>query len=219
MLNIHSSARFSIFVVFLMSITSFLFSFLWLSYAFFSILVFLIIIFRHQRRVMPSISNVFVSSIDGVVMKIEKNIMNSNEIFSSEKFHCIFCKILQFNSRIIRMPLEGTIVHTTYTAGSNVLSSKFWKSFEKEEKECLTISVSSDICNYALSVTQSLLWPFSSIDFYQVEENDNLSKGQDFAVSKLGGIVKLYIPSNILIQVEVGQTLIAEETIVAGPIS
>jgi phosphatidylserine decarboxylase len=178
-----------------------LFYFGWwpVAISFVALAAFMAYFFRDPRRQVPSGPGLIVSAADGRVTRIE------NE--PDRKVVSVFLSPLDVH--INRSPIAGTIRNIAYTAGKKGPATSDRSSLVNErnslviEGEGITLT-----CTQIAGIVarRIVCWP---------QEGDNLERGQRFGLIKFGSRTDLVMPSNVEINVKIGDRVVGGETVIA----
>ena len=181
-------------LIFAAFFTSFLTVLLFLLSAFFLILF--LIFFRNPPRIdISKDSDSILSPADGKVVVIEKTM--ENEFLKSETIQIsIFMSPL--NVHINRSPVEGEVVYQEYHSGSYLVA---WhpKSSELNERNTLVIrheGMNILIRQIAGKVARKIV--------SYAKTGDHLKRGEEFGFIKFGSRVDVFIPTDSIIKVKIG---------------
>lgn len=172
---------------------------LWpVSIGFAAVAGFMLYFFRDPRRIVPTDPGLVVSAADGHVTRIE--------ITDAGKLVSVFLSPLDVH--INRSPIGGTIKKITYIKGRKMPATSDQASLVNERNSLIIdgefISVT---CTQIAGILarRIVCWP---------KEGDNLERGQKFGLIKFGSRTDILMPSNIEIEVKVGDRVKGGETII-----
>ncbi|MBU0472180.1 MAG: phosphatidylserine decarboxylase family protein [Nanoarchaeota archaeon] len=194
------------------------------------VVVFLLIVFlifynfyflRDPARQIPSGNNI-ISPADGRVMMIkefDKNVAEiekgylgkvramTKDVASKGYIVSIFMSI--WNVHFNRAPVDGVVKYVTHNSGKFLKADLLASTFENENVQMLIQDKSFNI-----KVIQIAGFVARRIVSF-IKKNEKVIKGQRIGLIKLGSQVTLIIPSNVNLQVKIGQRVFAGETIIA----
>ncbi len=200
-------------IIVIMAVTVAILSIIWdvLAIIFFVLLAFTIYFFRDPVRVINNEENTLVAPADGIVDAIEE-VLPPAELEMNEDIKwtrlSIFLRI--FNVHIQRIPIDGKITKLHYREGKfvNVSSDKYSK--DNERQSCV------------LETKNGFEIPFVQIAgliarriICNLSIGQEVEKGDKYGIIKFGSRVDIYLPEGILPVVQVGQTMIAGESVIA----
>ena len=113
-----------------------------------------------------------------------------------------------FNCHVNRVPIGGKIVKVAYTKGK-FFNAELDKASEHNERNGLVIHSNA---GYIGVVQIAGLVARRIVCF--VEEKDEISIGDRFGLIRFGSRVDVYLPDETRVQVSMGQTMIAGETVI-----
>jgi len=162
--------------------------------------------FRDPERYPSREPGLAVSPADGKVVKagLARDPFTGQE----RKVVCIFMNV--FNVHVNRMPVEGAVEQIKYHPGK-FLNASFDKASEDNERCALSIR---DAQGGQWSVVQ-IAGLIARRIVCRVEEGDTLGRGERFGMIKFGSRVDLYLPDAYDLAVQVGDKVLAGQTIVA----
>ena len=115
-----------------------------------------------------------------------------------------------FDVHIVRAPVGGKIVHSTYVPGA-FINAELDKASEENERQAFVIETKSGakigVVMIAGLVARRIV-PF-------VGDGASLDAGQRMGLIRFGSRVDLYLPPDMDVLAEQGQTAIAGETVLA----
>jgi len=162
--------------------------------------------FRDPERVVPQEPGVAVSPADGKVIKVETT---RDPLTGEDRTAiCVFMNV--FNVHVNRMPVAGRIARIAYFGGKFVNAS-FDKASTDNERNSLLIEDGDGktwtmVQIAGLIARRIICW---------AEESDTLGRGQRFGLIKFGSRVDLYIPTDYVSSVSVGEKVFAGQTVLA----
>ena len=165
--------------------------------------LFCINFFRDPKRIIPMGDNLIISPADGKIVKVEE--INDPDV-GDAKLVSIFLNV--FNVHVNRVPIDGKVLSTKHSAG------KFLAAFDhkaSDENEQLVTIISHKTGNYKVKQIAGLI--ARRIICY-AKEGLNLHKGGRLGFIRFGSRTDLIIPSNIKLNVKLGEKVKGGETII-----
>ena len=167
--------------------------------------------FRDPERVTPDRPGLVVSSADGKVSAVVENVTAPRELaLGTEARTRISVFLSVFDVHIVRAPVGGKIVHSTYVPGA-FINAELDKASEENERQAFVIETKSGakigVVMIAGLVARRIV-PF-------VGDGARLDAGQRMGLIRFGSRVDLYLPPDMDVLAEQGQTAIAGETVLA----
>lgn len=203
----------SIFVVFLFAfIVGFGATYLppvwqYLVFALLAVLCFFILyFFRDPDRIIPDSTNKIISPADGKVVLITR----ADE---SEYLHQNVTQISIFlsplNVHVNRIPLSGKLEYLKYYPGKYLMA---WEELASEQNERAHFGVLHESGTKVLF--KQITGFLARRIVYHLDEGDKVVAGERFGIMKFGSRMDILVPDNISINVQVGDTTVAGETII-----
>ncbi len=167
--------------------------------------------FRDPERITPDRPGLVVSSADGKVSAVVENVTAPRELaLGTEARTRISVFLSVFDVHIVRAPVGGKIVHSTYVPGA-FINAELDKASEENERQAFVIETKSGakigVVMIAGLVARRIV-PF-------VGDGASLDAGQRMGLIRFGSRVDLYLPPDMDVLAEQGQTAIAGETVLA----
>ena len=164
--------------------------------------------FRDPERMGPVREDCLLSPADGKIILIQKN--GSNDLLEGES-----CKISVFmnvfNVHVNRAPCNGTVDTTVYTPGL-FYSADSAKGDLKNER-CAVFLTTEDGQKIAFVQVAGLI---ARRIICWLEPGDVVKRGQRFGLIRFGSRVDIHLPASIRVDVQVGDTVRAGETIIGS---
>jgi phosphatidylserine decarboxylase len=199
------------FVAIFATITLFLF-FLWepLGWVGVGLTVWVYYFFRDPERVVPNEDGIMVSPADGIVSLLEPAVPPSELGLGSEPMTRVSVFMSVFNCHVNRIPAAGRITTVAYHHGK-FLNASLDKASEQNERNGITVELSDGrqygVVQIAGLVARRIMcWS---------EEGSDMQRGERFGLIRFGSRLDIYLPSGTEPTVQIGQTMIAGETIIA----
>lgn len=162
--------------------------------------------FRDPERVVPHGEGLAVSPADGRVIRIE----NRADPFSGEARVCVSIFMNLFSVHINRSPAAGRVTDIAYTPG------KFFNAAWDKA------STDNERCAWRIRNADGAAWTFVQIAGLVArrivpwaEVGDELARGERFGLIRFGSRVDLYLPAGYDCTVDIGQTVLAGQTVIA----
>ncbi len=166
--------------------------------------------FRNPERVVPLGDNLIVSPADGVVQKIEKVSPPKNLNMNDEPVTRVSIFLNVFNVHVNRVPATGVIKKLHYYPGKFFNASLDKASEFNERQEVLMEMPNGE--QIAFSQIAGLVARRIVCD---LEEKQSVKAGERFGIIRFGSRMDVYLPKGIEPLVEVGQTMVAGESVIA----
>jgi len=208
-LKIHKEGKIYFFISLLLSIVIFSF-FQIIGIFFFIISIYIFYFFRDPSRSIP-IEDFIISPADGIVTYIG-NSTAPKELEISEEFIKVSIFLSIFNVHVNRIPTSGIIKKIKYISGK-FINASLDKSSNDNERNIILIEKE----NKDLIIITQIAGLIARRIVCNINENQNVIKGNRFGIIKFGSRVDIYMPSIYKPLISVGQTVIGGETIIANP--
>ncbi len=161
--------------------------------------------FRNPPRDIPGEDKAVISPADGRI--VQKKLVSNNEYLNSDAMKVsVFMNV--FNVHVNRAPFAGKVLRVEYHPGKFVNAS-FDKASELNERNAVTIE--TDDGKKILFVQIAGLIARRIVCY--VNEGDCLAKGERFGLIRFGSRVDVYLPVDAQINVNIGDKVIAGETV------
>ena len=172
--------------------------------------IYIFYFFRDPIRAIPS-DDVVVSPADGVVTFIgESNCpLENNSDPNKYKKISIFLSI--FDVHVNRMPIDAEISSINYIPGK-FLNATLDKSSKENERNIIYAKKNNE--NFYIVQIAGLI---ARRIVCNLNNNQEVQRGQRIGIIKFGSRVDLYIPENYNILVAKGQRVVGGETIISNP--
>ena len=166
--------------------------------------------FRDPERVVPTEDGTMVSPADGIVSLLEPAVPPSELGLGSEPMTRVSVFMSVFNCHVNRIPAAGRITTVAYHHGK-FLNASLDKASEQNERNGITVELSDGrqygVVQIAGLVARRIMcWS---------EEGSDMQRGERFGLIRFGSRLDIYLPSGTEPTVQIGQTMIAGETIIA----
>lgn len=166
--------------------------------------------FRDPERVVPRADGLAVSPADGKVIKITA----MPDPFDNKPRTCICVFMNVFNVHVNRSPVAGTVKAIAYHEGK-FLNASWDKASHDNER-----------CAYSVEEPGGATWSMVQIAglvarriVCRVDEGDALSRGERFGMIKFGSRVDLYLPEGYEPKVNVGDKVLAGQSVLAARVN
>ena len=166
--------------------------------------------FRDPERVVPIQEGIMVSPADGIVSLLEPAVPPSELGLGSEPMMRVSVFMSVFNCHVNRIPAAGRITTVAYHHGK-FLNASLDKASEQNERNGITVELRDGrqygVVQIAGLVARRIMcWS---------KEGSDMQRGERFGLIRFGSRLDIYLPSGTEPTVQIGQTMIAGETIIA----
>ena len=166
--------------------------------------------FRDPERVVPIQEGIMVSPADGIVSLLEPAVPPSELGLGSEPMTRVSVFMSVFNCHVNRIPAAGHITTVAYHHGK-FLNASLDKASEQNERNGITVELRDGrqygVVQIAGLVARRIMcWS---------KEGSDMQRGERFGLIRFGSRLDIYLPSGTEPTVQIGQTMIAGETIIA----
>ena len=166
--------------------------------------------FRNPERVVPNEDGIMVSPADGIVSLLEPAVPPRELGLGSEPMTRVSVFMSVFNCHVNRIPAAGRITTVAYHHGK-FLNASLDKASEQNERNGITVELSDGrqygVVQIAGLVARRIMcWS---------KEGSDIQRGERFGLIRFGSRLDIYLPSGAEPTVQIGQTMIAGETIIA----
>ena len=166
--------------------------------------------FRDPERVTPARPGLMVSPADGVISLLEPAVPAAELGLGDAPMTRVSVFMSVFNCHVNRLPHEGVIDTVAYRPGK-FLNASLDKASEDNERNGLTVQIADGrrygVVQIAGLVARRILcWS---------QEGEALARGERFGLIRFGSRLDIYLPEGVAPLVEIGQTMIAGETVIA----
>lgn len=163
--------------------------------------------FRDPERFTPDLEDAVICPADGKIIVIDKV---DDEQFTGEKAIKVSVFMNVFNVHVNRIPMDGTVDKIIYKPGK-FYSADTEKSAEYNEY-CATVMTNGKGQRLAFVQVAGLI---ARRIVCWLEPKDQVKTGWRFGLIRFGSRVDLYLPESAEIKVQMGQKVIAGETVMA----
>lgn len=166
--------------------------------------------FRDPKRATPMRDGLIISPADGVVSLIEKAVPPAELGMSDAPLTRVSVFMSVFNCHVNRAPIEGKITAIAYRPGK-FLNASLDKASSDNERNSLCIEMTD---GRQIAVVQIAGLVARRIVSF-VSEGDTLRTGERFGLIRFGSRLDVYLPDGVSPLVDLGQTMIAGESVLA----
>lgn len=166
--------------------------------------------FRDPNRVVPKTEGVLVSPADGTISAIIETEPPAELGMGSDPRVRISIFLSVFNVHVNRVPAGGKITNLAYVHGK-FLSAADDSAGEENERQLVRMTT-DDGHDIAFSQVAGLVARRIICD---LKEGDEVARGDRFGLIRFGSRTDIYLPKGLTVAVEVGQTMIGGETVIA----
>lgn len=184
---------------------AYFFGFAW-SLPVWLIAIFVIQFFRDPPRAIPAQANAVVSPADGRIVRVQKTL----DPYTKTEALLVSVFMNVFNVHSNRSPVDGTIEHIEYRAGTFV-NADLDKASSENERNALVVKMRDGA---RISVVQVAGLIARRILCY-VKPGEVLQRGQRYGFIRFGSRVDVYLPLSARPKVAVGDKVYATSTIIA----
>ncbi|SCM66041.1 phosphatidylserine decarboxylase [Donghicola eburneus] len=166
--------------------------------------------FRDPVRVTPSQPGMMISPADGIISLLEPAVPPAELGLGDQPMTRISVFMSVFNCHVNRLPAAGTLEKVAYRPGK-FLNASLDKASEDNERNGLTVALEDGrrygVVQIAGLVARRILcWS---------KEGQTLATGERFGLIRFGSRLDIYLPDGVEPKVQIGQTMIAGETVLA----
>lgn len=169
--------------------------------------------FRDPARTTPTDATAVVSPADGVVCLIgqaapppDLGIVGPHADRMVRV--CVFMNV--FNVHVNRAPVPGVITKIAYHAGQ-FLNASFDKASELNERSSMALRIPDGRTVVAVQIAGLVARRIVS----RVKEGQSLNRGERYGLIRFGSRVDVYLPEGSIVSAQLGQKVVAGETILA----
>ncbi len=173
--------------------------------------VWCIFFFRNPERVTPDIKGAIISPADGLVQAIVDIKAPAELGLGEEEMTRVSVFLNIFNVHVNRVPADGKIIKLHYHPGKFFNASLDKASIHNERQSILMETSTGQVVAFV-----QIAGLIARRIICDLEEGVDVKAGQRFGIIRFGSRVDVYLPKGTSINVEVGQTMIGGETIIAN---
>ena len=166
--------------------------------------------FRDPVRVTPSREGLIVSPADGIVSLIEKAVPPAELGMPDTALTRVSVFMSVFNCHVNRAPIAGQVAEIAYRPGK-FFNASLDKASADNERNSLCIEMSD---GRQIAVVQIAGLVARRIVCF-TKEGNTLRTGERFGLIRFGSRLDVYLPDGVKPMVNLGQTMIAGETVLA----
>jgi phosphatidylserine decarboxylase len=177
------------------------------TFVFLALWLFLVSFFRNPKRTIDQYADDIVyCPADGKIVVIENT--NESEVLKDERIQVsIFMSPL--NVHVNRNPISGKVTFFKYHPGAFY---KAWNPKASTENERTTVMIENPkgkvlFRQIAGALARRIVW--------YVSQGDEVKQGEDMGFIKLGSRVDVFLPKDAKLEVEMGQMVSGNETVLA----
>ena len=199
-------------LIFLFILMSALISYFWTSFVLPGTLLSLwcVYFFRNPKRTTPITDHLVISPADGRILSTGVLPLPEDLDLPAGEWRRISIFMNVFDVHVNRSPVAVRVVATAYHKGT-FLNASLDKASERNERQNMVLEMASGqkigVVQIAGLVARRIL--------LEAAVGDHLNIGQQYGIIRFGSRVDVWLPAATPINVLVGQTAIAGETIVA----
>ena len=175
-----------------------------------SFTLFCLYFFRDPERVTPARGNLAVAPADGHVCSIIQAVPPAELGMGTEPVWRVATFLSVLDVHVNRMPAAGTVTRIAYHEGSFV-SANLDKASDENERNALALRLEDGrmmaVVQIAGLIARRILC--------DLREGDSVTRGSRFGIIRFGSRTDLYLPPGVTPLVELGQTMIGGETVIA----
>ncbi|GGG80622.1 phosphatidylserine decarboxylase proenzyme [Salipiger pallidus] len=166
--------------------------------------------FRDPDRVTPTRPGLVISPADGMVSLIEPAVPPAELGMGPQPLTRVSVFMSVFNCHVNRSPVAGEVLNIAYRPGK-FLNASLDKASEDNERNALRIRLEDGreiaVVQIAGLVARRIMW--------WKKDGDWLARGERFGLIRFGSRLDVYLPEGVAPLVEIGQTMVAGETVLA----
>ena len=166
--------------------------------------------FRDPKRATPTRDGLVISPADGIVSLIEKAVPPAELGMSDAPLTRVSVFMSVFNCHVNRAPIGGTVKAIAYRPGK-FFNASMDKASSDNERNSLCIEM-EDGCQIAVVQIAGLV-ARRIVCF--TSEGSALKTGERFGLIRFGSRLDVYLPDGVHPMVNLGQTIVAGETVLA----
>ncbi|OEY87087.1 phosphatidylserine decarboxylase [Wolbachia pipientis] len=165
--------------------------------------------FRDPARIIPENTDFILSPADGVITKIDE--VSHPDAKEEKKLKCISIFLSVLNVHVTRIPISGTVKEMHYKKGKFVYAMNN-SSCNENEKQVIIIEYQEG----KEIIVEQVAGFIARRIVCNLQISQNVKAGERFGIIRFGSRVNVFIPTDLAIRVNIGQTVIAGETVIAG---
>ncbi len=198
--------------IFLFILVTAAISYLWTLFVLPGILLSLwcVYFFRNPKRTTPITDHLVVSPADGRILSTDVSTVPEDLDLPVGEWRRISIFMNVFDVHVNRSPVAGKVVATAYHKG-DFLNASLDKASEQNERQNMIVEMASGqkigVVQIAGLVARRIL--------LEAAVGDHLNVGQQYGIIRFGSRVDVWLPATTPVNVLVGQTAVAGESILA----
>ncbi|MEZ5827724.1 MAG: phosphatidylserine decarboxylase [Hyphomicrobiales bacterium] len=168
--------------------------------------------FRDPERVTPERAGLVVSAADGKVANVVYDVTPPRELaLGTSPLTRVSVFLSVFDVHIVRAPVGGRIVHSAYVPGA-FLNAELDKASEDNERQALVIETGTGTKIGVVLIAGLVARRIVTF----AGEGASVAAGERVGLIRFGSRVDLYLPADVEVLAELGQTAIGGETVIAS---
>jgi len=168
--------------------------------------------FRDPERVTPERAGLVVSAADGKVANVVYDVTPPRELaLGTSPLTRVSVFLSVFDVHIVRAPVGGRIVHSAYVPGA-FLNAELDKASEDNERQALVIETGTGTKVGVVLIAGLVARRIVTF----AGEGASVARGERVGLIRFGSRVDLYLPADVDVFAELGQTAIGGETVIAS---
>ena len=173
------------------------------------LLGFTVYFFRNPPRVCPKGKNLILAPADGLISKIEQVVPPKSLGLSATPLTRVSIFMSIFSVHVNRAPVTGTVIKLHYHPGKFVSVAKKESDLNERQEILMQTDKGQKIAFTQIAglVARRIYCP--------LRVAEKLEAGEIFGMIRFGSRLDVYLPQGVKPEVEVGQSMVAGETIIA----
>jgi phosphatidylserine decarboxylase len=168
--------------------------------------------FRDPERVTPERAGLVVSAADGKVANVVYDVIPPRELaLGTSPLTRVSVFLSVFDVHIVRAPVGGRIVHSAHVPGA-FLNAELDKASEDNERQALVIETGTGAKVGVILIAGLVARRIVTF----VGEGASVARGERVGLIRFGSRVDLYLPADVEVLADLGQTPIGGETVIAS---
>ncbi len=182
----------------------------WLFWVGLGFTLFCLYFFRDPERVVPARGNLAVAPADGHVCSIVMAPPPAELMMGPDPVWRVATFLSVLDVHVNRIPAAGTVTRIAYHEGSFV-SANLDKASDENERNAVALLLPD---GRAMAVVQ-IAGLIARRILCDLREGDIVARGARFGIIRFGSRTDLYLPPGVVPLVEIGQTMVGGETVIA----
>jgi phosphatidylserine decarboxylase len=166
--------------------------------------------FRDPERVVPTRGGMVVSGADGKIAAITRAVPPHELNLGTEPLTRISVFLSIFDVHIVRAPVGGRIVSGVYVPGA-FFNAELDKASKQNERQALVVETEKGQKTGLVLIAGLIARRIVTF----VGEGASVAQGERIGLIRFGSRVDVYLPEGARVVVEIGQTAIGGETVLA----